>query len=59
MSQNVRAGKAPSSIHSNHHQLVAKPPKKLRRRNVGKVHVAFFKPCLGKSVSTHDQLGSF
>lgn len=59
MSQNVRAGKAPSSIHSNPHQLVAKPPKRLRRRNVGKVHAAFLKPYLGKSVPTHDQLGSF
>lgn len=52
MSQNVRAGKSPSKIHSNPHQLVAKPPKKkkLRGRNVGKEHLAFFKPCLGKSI---------
>lgn len=39
--------------------LVAKLLKKLRRRNVEKVYVAFFKPWSGKSVWTHDQLGSF
>lgn len=49
MSQNVRAGHTVSNIHCNSHQLVAKPFRKLRRRNEGKVHACgFFQALFGE-----------